>query len=523
MPSEVTLEGGRDPRWRWRWLSPFGLAVVVLFAVQPFVRFADNNHGEPLPLGRMALFAAGAATLAVLATLVVVARTGRDRDRVAVATAAFLLSFSSFSLWLSSIYPDRWRRLLEVVLWLIVTVALVALAYRASGHSWVRSFALFYGVIYLAIPLVSYVSFRHEVDGGERPTAGAVLPPVSAVPAERPNVYWLMLDEYGRRDQVEHYTGTDLGPFYQSLADRGFDVSESSSAAYNRTQLSLASTLTMQYLFQPGNDIRDEFDVAGPVVTGANPVVDRFRDLGYRFVYSDSGSLTWAHCSTPAADQCIPAGTNPLALDDLEMNLLRTTALAAVPVVQERFTDPVGVVDRVHDAVDPAGPPFFLFAHILSPHWPYRFSDDCGRRLTPMEAQLLPPRDRATAYGEELTCLNADVLQAVDRIIAADPTAVIILQADHGTAFTVDWSWAAEEWTPTAIQERLAPLNAIRFPTSCQHPPLDGQPLVNTFRLVFACIEGTPPELLEPRAYISSFDRVDDLREVEPSRPFAAP
>jgi len=57
----------------------------------------------------------------------------------------------------------------------------------------------------------------------------------------------------------------------------------------------------------------------------------------------------------------------------------------------------------------------------------------------------------------------------------------------------------------------------MRLPPGCD-ADVEGEPLVNTFRIVFACIEGTEPELLDYRAFAVPIDDVSDVSELAPDR-----
>ena len=44
------------------------------------------------------------------------------------------------------------------------------------------------------------------------------------------------------------------------------------------------------------------------------------------------------------------------------------------------------------------------------------------------------------------------------------PDAVIIVQSDHGSKLTFDWSKRYDAWTDANLQERFGALNAMRLP-----------------------------------------------------------
>jgi hypothetical protein len=91
---------------------------------------------------------------------------------------------------------------------------------------------------------------------------------------------------------------------------------------------------------------------------------------------------------------------------------------------------------------------------------------------------------------------------------------VIIVQSDHGSSLTFNWQTPSDEWSSANFTERFGALNAIRLPEGCRDEPIDGQPLVNTFRIVLACLAGTEPDLLPTRVFYSGYGKISDLVEV---------
>ena len=72
--------------------------------------------------------------------------------------------------------------------------------------------------------------------------------------------------------------------------------------------------------------------------------------------------------------------------------------------------------------------------------------------------------------------------RATDRILEADPTAVIIVQSDHGSEFLTPWYEPFEAWSDEALAERYSVLDAMRLPESCDGIVDDDEALVNTYR-----------------------------------------
>src|SRR5207244_2209263 len=65
---------------------------------------------------------------------------------------------------------------------------------------------------------------------------------------KRPDVYYIMLEEYAGERTLADQFGYDNRPFMDALSQLGFYVARDSTTNYPRTELSLASSLNMNYL-----------------------------------------------------------------------------------------------------------------------------------------------------------------------------------------------------------------------------------------------------------------------------------
>jgi hypothetical protein len=149
----------------------------------------------------------------------------------------------------------------------------------------------------------------------------------------------------------------------------------------------------------------------------------------------------------------------------------------------------------------------------MSPHQPFRYDSGCARRPVPVEGEGFSGEERAQAYANDVRCLSGDLVTAVDRIRSTDPEAIILLQSDHGSKLSVDWSRPFDQWSDDSLRERFAVLDARRLPSGCDAGS-DEAALVNTFRVVLACIEGHPPELVAPKSFWTGFEDLRSIREV---------
>lgn len=145
--------------------------------------------------------------------------------------------------------------------------------------------------------------------------------------------------------------------------------------------------------------------------------------------------------------------------------------------------------------------PKFVFAHIVSPHWPFVFSRE-GEFVSEH------PSDPSVAYANQAALLNGRIIEILSRILSeSDQPPIIILQGDHGAPGTEHSA------------DRLKILNAYYLPDDGNSKLYATITPVNSFRLILDTYFGANMDLLEDRSYYSSPDIVFDFRTVPDDRP----
>ena len=119
-----------------------------------------------------------------------------------------------------------------------------------------------------------------------------------ARPENPPDVYFFLLDSYGRADLLKQAYGFDNSEFVNELEQRGFFVAKCSQSNYVRTELSLGSSLNMQYL-QKLSDTYTPDSTARHVLWDSlkhSAVRYNFESMGYETVTFDTG-FEWLNIS----------------------------------------------------------------------------------------------------------------------------------------------------------------------------------------------------------------------------------
>jgi hypothetical protein len=327
-----------------------------------------------------------------------------------------------------------------------------------------------------------------------------------------PNIYYIILDEYGRADILEEVYDYDNSEFLDFLEQKGFFIADKSHTNYAQTDLALASSLNLSYLDDLAARVGLEFNDRQPLehMIQNNTVVQFLKKNGYTIVALPSGySATTLKDSDVYTDSEQP-------WNELEIRLLTSTPMPWL-AVQGSFFDLYDVhrhkilesFDLLADTTQSPGPRF-VFAHILAPHGPFVF-DEHGNEIQPkqqFDLQAGPVDFDSDEYRKgyigQLIFTNDKVKSILNNLLAESsrPT-IIILQADHGPASLLDW----DEPTNTQFKERLAILNAYLLPGDGTASLYDEITPVNTFRLIFNEYFGTDLEQLEDESYFSTRER----------------
>lgn len=501
------MERGHTARPTW-WRP---VLTVAAFSALPFAAFLNENRAETEFDLAIASYALAVLVLGI-ATVLTCDRlwgsSSREAGAVGFAAAAFVFFHFDVAQWLAERAGfAAGAGLPALVAWSLLAVAALAVARRLGQAPAAWGYVMAAGVLLAAVPAVQFAHFK-VTQADAAPGSGAFPGAGEATPRRAPDVYFFLLDGYGRADQLEATVGYDNSPFLDALQHRGFEVHERAAAAYPVTFLSLASTLGMDYPAKPG-DLSD-YTPFFAAAEGENRTVRTFHELGYRFAFgSDYSSF---ECGD-AVDLCIEPERDAVEelIGEREHAILRATPLSEIlPAIGIHPSPLAGRLspEEVVEAVAPGEPerPVFAYGHILAPHPPYRYAEGCEPRDDVRDPSLIYWGERdgsgGAGYRQAIECVNRSLLAAVDAILARDRRAIILVQGDHGPKFGIHFHRPLSDWTAGELLQRLPILNAQRLPRGCAPSGPRAGLAVNTFRYVLGCITGQDPDPLPPRHYM---------------------
>lgn len=489
------------------------LLTPFLFSVYPvFTLFVSNAHIVGLSEIRRALAAAtGLGIVAFFVGLAVL----RSREKAAIETTVFLMLFFAHG-HVANFLEDNsssdfgWGLVaIETTLLLLIGIALAR--HSKDTSAWVRRINLI-GVILLAsstaLLVADWISHSNIQVQAQRRDLPVALP---STPGQRnPDIYYIVLDCYGRADLLHEYMGFDNQPFVEQLEQRGFFVAKNSRANYGQTVLSISSSLNFDY----HDATVDRMEILVDLIQN-NATVRFLKGQGYVFVNIPSH----VHLSNEMHGADIVLDPSPNVLNDFERMLLSLTPAPtilrdALPAkLDAHQTQRQVVLNALVNlgSVPKIDKPKFVFAHILSPHPPFVF-DEMGNLPPPDRREFtrfgeLPPNRRSLyqiGYKGQVQFLNERVLEALDRILAnSDPNTlpIIIIQGDHGSASCYD----STGQDPTYVRERMGILNAYLVPADLKPHLYDTISPVNSFRIIFNHFFKTDLQPLPDEARFSNY------------------
>lgn len=411
-----------------------------------------------------------------------------------------------------------------------------------------ETFFTWFSIFLLVFPLYKignyYLSSNGGKTGPQRTSQDAAL---ASQNATKPDIYYIILDGYGREDTLREFYQFDNSEFVNELSRLGFYVAPEATSNYPQTLLSLGSSLNLQYL-------DDDLLKLDPSSNDRRELQDRVlhshirqivKESGYTFVAFDTGHVT----SVEDADIYYKYRGSQnegksffISMNSFESLLFEQTIvrpLIDLGVINSKYLKDALEAPYIRHRgrvlfefeklaqIPKMDGNYFVFAHIISPHPPFVFGRN-GELISHTTAYTLGDTAENAAgtrhgtraeyiqgYTDQMTYINSLVLRTVKTILSESKTPpVIIIQGDHGPGAYLDWSSKGK----TNLRDRFSILNAYYLAgrkSSLLYPSISP---VNTFRVILDEFFGMNMELLPDRNFFalwqSPFQLEDVTREV---------
>ncbi|MFQ5916311.1 MAG: hypothetical protein ACE5I0_00695 [Candidatus Binatia bacterium] len=428
-----------------------------------------------------------------------------------------------------------------LAIWLLTAILACGIAWRIGSKKIVGTFAFTAGLVLVILPGVSLTQNVLWTLSISRDSGANVMPVRSEreMSHDERNVYYFILDAYGRADNLKTILDFDNSYFLRRMEDLGFQIGVKSYSNYPNTELSLSAILEMDYVVTEEKPASVPSGQPYPVKGRFARALETLRAHGYAVILAtDGGSMGFGcgagdiskalYYTTDLTEKvhsfCVPAPRDD-GLSQTQLGLMGLTpTIDLLRIFAPDVIRPGGfstIPEIMKFLPRKSGKPYILFAHILLPHLPGRFEADC----TPIKNQRLllgvPTRsaesDRSHYLGN-LQCVNRRMYQAVKRIIQKDEDAIIYITADHGTVFT--FLERTEQLflgtadnkrlyhrltglTEDELREMFGILSLARLPRKCEDLYYKSISPVNSFRLILSCLGLEENRMLKDRIFVT--------------------
>ena len=505
------------------------IIVLLLVSAWPFANFMYANVGVYFAYWHVVGY--GAGTFVFFLALFYLGKFLFKRKtplHVSLIICAFIIALFNFDnvLILGEQIAIPQRRY-SALIWFVLTGLLMWAANRLANIPSAWSIAVVAAAVMFFVPTIGFIvqqiAYASE---SEIAIAETGEPTQTAIKIKNPrNIYLIVPDSYPRADVLKKVYGYDNSWFLDELKIRGFAVSKNSFANYYTTFLSMSSMFNMEYhdkILRPEGATATMLESLGAygysekkheiVTIGNSNFVNTLKSYGYKYMFSGI-----FHCDV-SMDYCfarswifIPDNLSRLTPWELIRSFVRWNFGWDISVPSLLGTPLYLELPEIMDARPGLEQsPFYLYIHLMMPHAPYRFKADCSEIRETVFMRDAFVRDAIPYFIGQVKCLNGQIITAIDKIIAEDPSADIIIQSDTGTILLGAFHTPAAEWTEDQFVEAYGILSAVKLGETCAANLYDTYTPINLARIVLSCVDGVERPRLPDISY-----KVDDAWELQ--------
>ena len=487
----------------------YSLVFLLLFSLFPFLSYYDTNFHETHNSSIAPLI------IIILITTYLIYRISKllfknDENKILILSCLFVAFLNSYGVLRELVFylstnPET-IRIYKILIILIFILLFVFVIFNKRKLDKLSQFFKILSITLFCIVTMKilFKEFSQDLsinDSISQKKTNKVFNQKEALP----NIYFIVLDGYANSkilNDVFDYNNSDFETF---LNNKGFYTAYNSRSNYLMTHLSLSSTLNMDYL----NDLKDKLGPSNQSrvrtyeMIRNNKVSQYLKNKGYTLINIKSG---WGVTNfLENSDFNIPEFQ---FLNDFTYSYLQNTFFKYLMenntknIVLKQF-ESISKLENINV-------PYFLFAHIVSPHPPYVLGQD--EESPTNDIKMNNDWGDKKKYLNQLKFINSKTKKIIDDILKNDKKSIIILQSDHGTSFNSHaWEYPPKKYF---IQERSLILNSILLNDYSNNSLHQNISSVNTFRVIFNSVFDENFEILNDSTYFSNYERPYDFVNV---------
>jgi len=311
---------------------------------------------------------------------------------------------------------------------------------------------------------------------------------------ELPDIYYFVFDAYANPYTLEDLYGYDCTNFLDFLKSKGFYVALQSRANHDYTNISLCSSLNMEYMnfLSPILGRNSLAQTAQFRMIENSRVANYLKKHGYKIINIASGY--------PPTNYIVGAEKNYNVGNSLVSTLMGASVLGPLEPYTYWIWDYFArqrlfPFENIAEIAAIKGPKFVL-CHTLISHPPFIF-DENGKALV-MPRKQIAQEFIKSPYLTQLKFAEKKMRQMIEYLVSGPAkNAIIIIQSDHGP-YATDM-----KERKTYLNERMRILNAYHLPDGNTNRLYQSITPVNSFRLLLDKYFNAGFDLLEDKSFAS--------------------
>lgn len=333
---------------------------------------------------------------------------------------------------------------------------------------------------------------------------------------KKPNIYFIILDGYINSQAAYKYYNFDNSQFIQTLRSKGFYVADYGISNYGHTKFSVPSMLNFNYLEKLGIDSDNKTVSIDDKLNSLyinNKLVSNYLCNKYNLYYINLENAIARNFNEKHVYKTFlpPDNTSEYTLK----NMILQNSFLFVNTSNFGLAHRENVCaafDYIRECVANNSSDKFIFAHILTPHFPYVF-DEHGNLPDPKDREEIIINKKqntytpnSKAYLKQIKYINNLVIDLFETINKSDSEAVIIFVSDHGYAPKKDYPLSKPVFAffnDDDYYVRAGNLEAVYFPDRDYSMLYDSITPVNLVRVLLNKYFNANLPLIEDKHYYS--------------------
>lgn len=443
-------------------------------------------------------------------------RLYRNSEKAAVLSSLVIIIFFSHGDILDLLFetPFLPKGIYLIGIWIVALFFTVRFLNRTKAN--LRSVNIFLTIVSLLLlvtPILTIIST--ELNRTTISSRDKVKTSSTTKAQNPPDIYYFIFEEYSSSKVLSENHGFDNKDIENFLTSKGFYVAKDATSNYPKTFLSLASSFNYEYLDfltdKTSGGVSADQTVVNPLIED-NKLVAFLKSKGYKYYHL--GSWWPPTGKNRNADINFVSSEIYLNLDEFTLHLLDTTIVASIikNFFPQEFVNTDGyinhrnrtlyTVDRLKNEVPKLSGPKFVFAHLLIPHEPFVFGDNCQK----VDQKEIAKEKKSKNFINQIKCTNKFIKEITDTILEkSKKPPVIVIQADEGELPIVNVLKEGETWSKASVaslKEKFGIFNAYYLPGMSVNLLYPDITPVNTFRLILDQYFEEKLSLLPDKNYI---------------------